>query len=34
MKISIAVKNDWSRVAGHAGQSPVWLIYDFRLPLQ
>lgn len=28
MKIAIAVKNNASRVSGHAGQTPDWLVYD------
>jgi predicted Fe-Mo cluster-binding NifX family protein len=28
MKIAIAVKNEWTRVSGHAGQTRDWLVYD------
>ena len=28
MKIAIAVKDDWNSVAGHAGQTPNWLVYE------
>jgi predicted Fe-Mo cluster-binding NifX family protein len=28
MKIAIATKNNWTSVAGHAGQTRDWLVYD------
>lgn len=28
MKIAIAVRSEWTRVSGHAGQNPTWLVFD------
>ena len=27
-KITVATKNDWTQVSGHAGQTLDWLVFD------